>query len=105
MQGYQLTFFTQQDRMHGTLSVAQWLIAEAKKLGVRGATMSAAEAGYGRDGKMHAVHFFELAEQPVEVTFVVSAEAAKQLFARIEAESLRIFYVQAPVEYGITGER
>lgn len=54
---------------------------------------------------MYAVHFFELAEQPVEVTFVVSAEAAKQLFARIEAESLRIFYVQAPVEYGITGER
>lgn len=104
MQGCQLTFFTRQDRMHGTLSLAQWLIAEAKKLGVRGATMDAAEAGYGRDGKIHAAHFFELAEQPVEVTFVVSVEAADQLFARIEAENLRVFYVKTAVEYGVTGE-
>lgn len=37
MQGWQLTFFTRQDRMHGTLSLAEGLIAEAKKLGVSGA--------------------------------------------------------------------
>lgn len=64
MQGYQLTFFTQQDRMHGTLSVAQWLIAEAKKLGVRGATMSAAEAGYGRTAKCMPSIFSSLPSSP-----------------------------------------
>ena len=29
MQGFQLTFFTQQDRMHGAQPLAQWLLATA----------------------------------------------------------------------------
>ena len=51
MQGYQLTFFTQQDRMHGHVPLAQWLLAEAKQLGIRGATLSSgALQGLGHDG-------------------------------------------------------
>ena len=39
MQGYQLTFFTQQDRKHHTLPVAHWLLEEARALGISGATL------------------------------------------------------------------
>ena len=50
MRGWQLTFYTQQGRSHGTRSIAEWLVAEAKALGISGATMSTAQGGYGRDG-------------------------------------------------------
>ena len=42
MRGWQLTFYTQQGRSHGMRSIAEWLVAEAKALGISGATMSAA---------------------------------------------------------------
>ena len=42
MRGWQLTFYTQQGRSHGTRSIAEWLLAEAKLLGISGATMSVA---------------------------------------------------------------
>ena len=73
--------------------------------GISGATMSAAQGGYGRDGRLHWANFFELAEQPLEVTMALSDEAAERLFARIAAEGLRIFYTKVPVEFGITGEK
>ena len=105
MRGGQLTFYTQQGRSHGTRSSAEWLVAEAKALGISGATMSTAQGGYGRDGRLHWANFFELSEQPLEVTMALSDEAAERLLARIAAEGLRIFYTKVPVEFGITGEK
>ena len=78
--------------------------AEAKKLGISGVTVTAAQSGYGRDGKLHSAHFFELAEQPVEVTMAVAAEKSDLLFAKIAEERLKIFYVKTPIEFGVTGE-
>lgn len=104
MRGWQLTFYTQQGRSHGTRSIAEWLLAEAKLLGISGATMSVAQGGYGWDGRLHWAGFFELTGQPVEVAMAVSDEAAERLFARIATEGLRIFYTKTPVEFGITGE-
>jgi PII-like signaling protein len=104
MQGFQLTFFTQQDRSHGGKPVAEWIIGEARKLGIRGATMIAAIEGFGRHGRMHSSHFFELADQPLEVTMAVSAEEADRLFARISEERLKVFYIKAPIEFGFIGE-
>jgi len=41
MQGFKLTFFTQQDRsVHGQ-SLALWLLEQAKEIGIRGATLTA----------------------------------------------------------------
>ena len=49
MQGFKLTFFTQQDRsVHGQ-SLALWLLEQAKELGIRGATLTAASEGFGHD--------------------------------------------------------
>ncbi|SFM95617.1 DUF190 domain-containing protein [Nitrosomonas communis] len=41
MQGFQVTFFTQQDRRHGSLPLGEWLLQEARRLGVAGATLIA----------------------------------------------------------------
>jgi len=105
MQGYQLTFFTQQDRMHGRHGLADWLVEEARRLGIGGATLIAAAEGFGHHGKMHSARFFELADQPLEVAMAVSAEEADRLFLRLREEGINIFYVKTPIEYGMTGER
>ena len=105
MHGYQLTFFTQQDRNHHGLSLAQWLLEEARNIGISGATLIPAAEGFGHDRKIRSTHFFELADQPLEVTMAVSEADAERLFARLKEEKINIFYVKTPIEFGMTGER
>jgi len=104
MQGFQLSFFTQQNRRHGSQPLGEWLVAEARRLGISGATMLTGAEGFGHDGKIHSVHFFELADQPVEVTMAVSAAESERLFARLAEAGVKVFYVKTPIEYGTTGE-
>lgn len=105
MNGYQLTFFTQQDRKHHGLSLAQWLLEEARDIGISGATLITAAEGFGHDRKIRSTHFFELADQPIEVTMAVSEADVERLFARLKEEEINIFYVKTPIEFGMTGDR
>lgn len=104
MHGYQISFYTQQGRRHKHMSIAEWLLQEAKALGIAGATVAAAQGGYGRDGLYHSSHFFELGDQPVEVSLAVSATQADQLFVRVKEENVPLFYIKTPIEFGIIGE-
>ncbi len=104
MNGYQLTFFTQQDRKHGSHSLAHWLLEEARRMGIRGATLITGAEGFGHDRKIRSAHFFELTDQPIEVTMAVSSTDADRLFARLKEEGVNIFYVKAPIEFGLTGD-
>lgn len=104
MKGYQLTFFTQQNRRHRGKRVCDWLIDCARALGVRGGTVIVAAEGFGHDGKMHSSHFFELADQPEEITMVVTEDEAERLFEQLRADQIQVFYVKIPVEFGSLGE-
>ena len=73
------------------LSLAEWLLQQAKAVGIKGATVAVAQGGYGRNGKYYSAHFFEMGEQPVEVTMAVNPLQAELLFAKINAEQLGIF--------------
>lgn len=104
MQGYQVTFFTQLDRMHGHVPLAHWLVDEAKKLGIRGATLSGAIEGFGHHHNIHAINLFDLSEQPVQVTMVISTEEVERLFTHLTGEHVHLFYMKIPVEFGVLGE-
>lgn len=104
MQGYQLTFFTQQNRKHGGFPISEWLIREARSLGISGATLIAASEGFGRHGKLHAARFFEQTDQPQELTMAVTQPELQILFARLKDEDVQVFYTLVPVEYGMTGK-
>ena len=104
MKGYQITFFTQQDRRHKHQPMAEWLMLAARDLGVRGATIVAGSEGYGQHRRIHSAHFFELADQPQEVVMAVSEDEADRLFAYLKEEAVHLFYVKTPVEFGILGE-
>lgn len=103
MNGYQITFFTEQNRRHQGRPIGDWLIETAKEMRLHGATLQTAVEGFGRSGRIHSAHFFELADQPVEFVTIVTADEADRLFARLRAEQVPLFYVKTPVEFGMLG--
>jgi len=104
MNGYQITFFTQQDKRHHGKPLADWLVHLAKEMGLPGATLIAGSEGFGHHRRIHSAHFFELADQPLEIQMALSNEDAERLFARLKAEGVHLFYVKNPVEFGTLGE-
>ena len=105
MNGFYLSFFTLEDRRHRHKPVHEWLLDEAKKFGIGGATVIRGLEGYGHHRKLHSYRFFELqGDQPIEVAMAASADEAERFIAHVAAEGLRLFYIKTPVEYGMTGD-
>ena len=103
MHGYQVTFFTQQNRRHKHTPLAEWLMLAARDLGVRGATVFPASEGFGQHRRVHSAHFFDLADQPQEVVMAMTEDEAARLFEYVIAEGVHVFYVKTPVEFGVLG--
>ena len=102
MNGVHLRFYTYEDRKHHGLLVYEWLLQNARKLGIHGGSAFRAMAGYGRHGKLHEQHFFELAgEVPVLVEFILGEDEADKLIALLREEGLDLFYAKLPAEYGM----
>ncbi|WP_332888349.1 DUF190 domain-containing protein [Candidimonas nitroreducens] len=105
MQGYQLTFFTQQNRVHNHRPMHQWLLELAQSMQIRGVTVFIAQEGVGHHHRLHSAHFFDLAEQPVEITMVVSEQECDAIMQRLQAEpEMGLFYAKTPVQFGTIGQ-
>jgi PII-like signaling protein len=105
MQGVYLKFYVLEKRRHHGLLAYEWLLEAAKKLGIHGGSAFRAIAGFGRHGKLHEEHFFELAgDMSVEVGFALSVEEAEKLLAHLAGEKLRMFYIKVPLEMGVIGD-
>ncbi len=104
MKGFQITFFTQQDRTHAGKPLGEWLVHRAKELGLPGATLLAAVEGYGHSGHMHSAHFFELADQPQLIVMLATQEQADTLFADLRSLGINLSYVKAAAEFGLLGD-
>lgn len=105
MTGCFLKFYVAENRRHQHLLAYEWLLQEAQKLGLHGGSAFRALAGFGRHGRLHEEHFFELqGDLPVEVGFVVTTEEADRFLAHLAREQLNLFYLRVPVEFGFTGE-
>ena len=104
MEGYLVTFFTQQNREHAGMPLANWIVEEAKQLGVRGATLFTGSEGFGHDGRFHSGGYFDLEDQPLQVVLALTSHECDQLFARIRENNLRIFHTKCRAEFGYTCE-
>jgi uncharacterized protein len=107
MNGTILRFYVHENRIHRHVALFEWLLEQAKKMGIRGGSAFRAIAGFGRHGLLHEEHFFELAaDLTVEVEFVVTESEAEKLLALLRAERISIFYARVPAEFGaIEGDR
>lgn len=104
MKGVHLRFYTYESRKHHGLLVYEWLLDRAQKLGIHGGSAFKAMAGFGRHGRIHEQHFFELAgDVPVLVEFIATEEEANLLLQLLQAEKLHLFYARIPTEYNDTG--
>jgi PII-like signaling protein len=103
MQGICLKLFVSESRLHNGILLYEWLLEQAKEMGILGGTAIRAMAGFGRHGRLHEEAFFELAgELPVEIEFLVSEQQAERLLGLLKSENLRLFYARTPAEYGVT---
>ena len=99
-----LRLYVSEGQRHRGKPAYEWLLDEAKKLGVAGGTVFRALAGYGRHHTHHDAGFFELAgDLPVMVEFFLPAEKADRLIARVHEEKLDLFYARIAAETGVTG--
>ena len=92
MNGYQITFFTQQDRRHHGKPVADWLINLALEMNLRGATLISGSESFGGDRRIHSARFFELADQPQEILMTQEALESTVTADMVSADGLGISY-------------
>ncbi|MFM0336194.1 DUF190 domain-containing protein [Paraburkholderia fungorum] len=103
LKGYQITFYTEQNRRHGHQLVVEWLLSIAKHAGIHGATVVAAAEGVGHAGEHHAARFFELADQPQQVIFAVTEAEADALMEAVRQGGVPVFCTRCPIEFGMLG--
>lgn len=95
----QLIFYVSEKQHHQGKLFYEWLLEEARELGVHGGSVFHAIAGFGRHGKLHEETFFELAgELGVKVEFILDDLLVEQLLNRVRAQNIRVFYVRHPVQ-------
>jgi PII-like signaling protein len=103
MNGCFLKFYMMENRRHHHRLAYEWLLEEAKRLGLPGGAAFRSIAGYGRHRQLHEGRFFELAAYvPVEVGFAVTQEEADRFVEHVTKEGLSLFYIRLPVEFGYT---
>jgi PII-like signaling protein len=98
-----LSFYVSEKQHHAGMPLYEWLLEEAKSIGVHGGSAFRAIAGFGRHGKMHEETFFELAgELAVKVEFVIDDGLAAQMLEKVRSQGMKMFYVKQPVQSGET---
>ena len=103
MHGIFLKLYVSQTAKHGGKLLYEWLLEEARALGVPGGSAFRSVAGYGRHGRLHEEHFFELAgDLPMTVEFFADETLIGSLLERLRVEKISLFYVKLPVEGGTT---
>jgi PII-like signaling protein len=102
MQSVYLKFYVTEKQRHDGVLLYEWLLEEAKKLGLPGGSAFRAIAGFGRHGRLHDESFFELAgELPVQVEFLLNTELADKLLGALRVYKLNLLYVRYAVESGV----
>jgi PII-like signaling protein len=97
----QLIFYVKEKQLHDGKQLYEWLLEEAREIGILGGSAFRAIAGFGRHGRLREEIFFELAgELSVKVEFIVDDKLAEQMIQRVRAQGKNIFYVRHEVQSG-----
>lgn len=98
MQAVYLKFYLTEKQKHADKPLYEWLLEQAKDIGVPGGSVFRAIAGYGRHGSLHAETFIELGgELPIQVEFILEARQADEFLATLRAYELNLRFVRYAV--------
>ena len=101
--GSQLTLYTSRKHKKGHKSAVSWIIDAARAQGVFGVTVLEGYEGLDVHGKMHAAHFFDLADEPAVVLIVADEPSIDALLVTLEAGGVELFYTRTAIDYGRIG--
>jgi PII-like signaling protein len=97
-----LSFYISERQHHSDMPLYEWLLEEAKSMGIRGGSAFRAIAGFGRHGHMHEDTFFELAgELAVKVEFILDDALGERLLERVRHLNMSVYYLRQRVEAGV----
>lgn len=92
----------ERDRSHG-LPAFEWLLRQARSLGIGGGSAFRAVAGFGRHGRLHEDRFFELAgDVAVRVEFLATRAQADALLDALRQAGVSFPYVETACRHGMT---
>lgn len=94
-----LSFYVSEKQHHAGKPLYEWLLEQAKSLGISGGSAFRAIAGFGRHGRMHEDTFFELAgELAVKVEFIIGEAQVEKLLDVLHAADLKMLYTRQEIE-------
>ena len=104
MKGSQLMLYAanQSHRKHHK-TVVEWILDEAKRAGIDGATVIEVTEAIDAQGKYHAARFFELVDQPVAILVAAEDDKVDLLMDNLKEGGIRLFYTRCPIEYELLG--
>lgn len=98
--GYEVIFIVPESRRHDGKRVYDWIVETAKGLGIGRMTQRGDVEGTGADGKLHSAHFFDLADQSIELMYAMDEETAERFVTAVEATGAPLFCICRPVHFG-----
>jgi PII-like signaling protein len=101
--GSQLTLYTSRKHKKGHKSAVSWIIDAARAQGVFGITVLEGYEGLDAHGKLHASHFFDLADEPAVVLIVADEPSIDALLVTLEQGGIELFYTRSAIDYGRLG--
>lgn len=105
MKGYLLKFYLEENKTYKGKQLYDWLIETAQSLGLSGVTVNSGIQSFDQQGHLHTTHFFELADRPIQVEFVLDPEKEHSFFSSISHEDISLFYTKTAIEFGRLGNK
>ncbi|GAB3335486.1 DUF190 domain-containing protein [Chromohalobacter beijerinckii] len=101
--GYEVIFMAPESRRHHGKPVIDAVAEHAKTLGIERMTRRTASEGTGADGRTHSAHFFELADRPIELLFVLDKTLTERLIDAVDQAGIDVFVLRREVNYAQLG--
>jgi PII-like signaling protein len=102
--GVHLYFYCHVRARHDGRLVSEWLLEQARRLGIGGGSVFRASAGFGRHGVLREEQFFELADDlPLKVEFLLREDQAELLLQSVRAASVDVVYARSPADFAVLG--
>jgi uncharacterized protein len=105
MKGSLLKFYLEENKTYKGKQLYDWLIETAQSLGLKGVTVNSSVQSFDRQGHLHSAHFFELADRPIQVEFVLDTAQEILFFSSISQENISLFYTKTAIEFGSVGNQ
>ena len=99
MKGFEVIFMAPRSRAHDGRPVLDTVADIARRQGVTRSTRRVDAEGTEVSGHAHAAHFFELADEPEELMFVLDGGEADALIRAVEEEEIAVFCLRRAIDY------